>query len=86
MPVLYYLADTSKIRYSEEDAQIDAPYENIYNIFDNLDLVNMKVPWFGSAHPMSDGILVSLTRTGADPAADQRAEVRRGYTTEPSCR
>ncbi len=63
MPVLYYLADTSKIRHSDVDT--DVP-DNIYNILDNLDLVDLLVPWFDTAHPMSrdNGV---LTRTKATP-------------------
>ncbi len=63
MPVLYYKADTSKIRHTETEVFLDV-LDNIYNIFDNLDLVDLEVPWFGAgvSHPMSTA--GGTTRTG----------------------
>ena len=65
MPVLYYKADTSKMRYSQDPILIDG-HQNIYDIFDNLDLVNLEIPWYSlKAHPMSDSAL--STQTGGTP-------------------
>lgn len=61
MPVLYYKADTSKMRHTDVLADVTG---NIYNIYDNLDLVNLDVPWFGGGilHPMAAA--GGFTRTG----------------------
>ncbi len=54
MPVLYYLANTSNLFHEyfpvrEQNAQ------NIYNYTDNIDLINLGLPWDGAhTHPMAE--------------------------------
>lgn len=52
MPILYYKADTSKLLH--EKVQLTEPYsveDNIYNYYDNYDLIVLGVPWSGEVHP-----------------------------------
>lgn len=69
MPVLYYKADTSKMRYSDDEAVITADL-NIYDHVDNIDLINLELPWYlGYYHPMADNAVVTpgTTPTGSTP-------------------
>jgi type II secretory pathway pseudopilin PulG len=60
MPVLYYRADSTKLTHSSDPAII-ADGTNIYDYFDNDELVGIDIQWLaaGSHHP--------LFSNGADP-------------------
>lgn len=49
MPILYYKADTTKQRHDSEN-----PGNSIYNYTDNIDLINLDLPFQpGFTHPMA---------------------------------
>jgi len=55
MPILYYKADTSKLLH--ESDEVKGPYNawgNIYNYYDNYDLIILGVPWSGEIHAYED--------------------------------
>ncbi len=67
MPILYYKAGISKTQHRWIDRTDPTQDKNVYDARDNLDLVNMGLPWFtGPAHPMAESGSTIDGRT-ADP-------------------
>jgi type II secretory pathway pseudopilin PulG len=59
MPILYYKADSTKLGYplpGYTPTDTDRKTKYIYNIYDNLDLIDMGLPWVaGPSHPLASG-------------------------------
>ena len=72
MPILYYKADTSKLLHEKDQLGGPGTYnagDNIYNYYDNYDLIILGVPWTGDEHayedptnPFKDEIFFNQTR------------------------
>ena len=60
MPILYYRADSTKLKHpvpADLPAAINTDIaKQIYNVYDNQDLIDMGLPWFaGPSHPLASG-------------------------------
>ena len=55
MPILYYKADTSQLLHDIREIAGGQPTytsgKNIYNYYDNYELIELGVPWTGEDHP-----------------------------------
>ncbi len=59
MPILYYKADTSKLLHVSKELGGAGTYDsgdNIYNYYDNYDLIILGIPWSGEVHAYEDVI------------------------------
>ena len=63
MPILYYKADPTKTQHPADNVSfgvfyndaVTNPKTSIYDVFDNLDFVDLPLPWdTGSYHPMAN--------------------------------
>ena len=60
MPVLYYKADPSKLTHDANGWSSTLSETNIYNYWDNDELLAIAPPWMASTHPLYDGAGVAI--------------------------